>query len=75
MRDALSSTTLEDNIGFQVLEWGFNPHYTFYLRHHMIQSHSHPDDVRQMHASGLNRSNRYVEHYKNYENRRMVGGS
>ncbi len=36
LRDSLSSAIIEDSIGFQVLEWGFNPHYTYYVRHKLI---------------------------------------
>ena len=63
MRDALNSTIVEDTIGFQFLEWGFGPHYTFHVRHKMIEGHSHHDDVRQMACSGLMRKNRYVDPY------------
>ena len=65
LRDVLSSTTIEDSIGFQALEWGFNPHYTYYVRHKLIEGHAHPDDVRAMACTGLNRSNRYREHFGN----------
>ncbi len=71
MRDALSSTIIEDTLGFQFLEWGFGPHYTYYVRHKLFEGHAHPDDVRAMATSGLNRKNRSVEHY-NCENRRMI---
>jgi hypothetical protein len=63
MRDALSSTIVEDSIGFQFFEWGFAPHYTYYVRHKMLEGHAHPDDVRAMACGGINRKNRYVEHY------------
>ncbi len=40
----------------------------------MAEGLSHPDDVRSMASAGLNRSNRYVEHYKGKINNRMIGG-
>lgn len=73
MRDALSSSIIEDSIGFQVLEWGFNPHYTYRVRQKMTEGLSHPDDVRAMSMSGLNRPNRYKEHYGHVKNNRMIG--
>jgi hypothetical protein len=73
MRDALSSTTLEDSLGFQVLEWGFGPHYTYYVKHKLIEGHAHPDDVRQMACAGLSRKNRYIEHYKHAHSNRLIG--
>jgi hypothetical protein len=60
MRDVLSASTLEDSLGYQILEWGFNPHYTYYVRHKLVEGHAHPDDVRAMACSGLNRPNRYI---------------
>jgi hypothetical protein len=72
MRDALSSTNLEESIGYQFLEWGFGPHYTFYLKEKLLEGHAHPDDVRAMACSGLNRKNRYIEHYNGRNNKRMI---
>ena len=73
MRDALSSSIIEDSMGMQVLEWGFNPHYTYYVRHKMTEGLAHPDDVRSMACTGLNRSNRYKEHYAHKVNNKMIG--
>ena len=73
MRDALSSSIIEDSIGLQYLEWGFNPQYTYYVRHKMAEGLAHPDDVRSMASAGLNRANRYKEHYKGKINNRMIG--
>lgn len=66
MRDALNSTIVEDTMGFQFLEWGFAPHYTYHVRQKMLEGHAHPDDVRQMACSGLMRKNRYIEHYAHH---------
>lgn len=73
MRDVLSTAIVEDSIGYGYLEWGFAPHYTYYVRHKLVEGHCHPDDVRAMACSGLNRRNRYVEHYGHLENKRMIG--
>jgi hypothetical protein len=59
MRDALNSAFFEDNFGIQIMEWGFNPHSFFHMRCKLIEGHTHPDDVRQMHVSSFNRPNRY----------------
>lgn len=59
MRDALSSTIIEDTLGFQYLEWGFNPHAASQVRGRIAEGLAHPDDVRAMHCAGLNRANRY----------------
>jgi len=72
-RDALSSTTIEDSLGFQYLEWGFGAHYTYWVKHKLLEGHAHPDDVRAMACSGLVRKNRYVEHYNRYQSQRMIG--
>jgi hypothetical protein len=59
LRDAINSTVMEDNYGYQFLEWGFSPHSSFHIRSQIIEGHSHPDDVRAMAAASLNRKNRY----------------
>lgn len=63
MRDILASSNFEEATGFQVLEWGFGPHYTYHVRVKLAEGHAHPDDARQMSCTGLNRRNRYREHY------------
>ena len=60
IRDALATSVAQDSIGFQFIEWGFGPHYTFYVRNKLSEGHAHPDDVQAMAASGLRRSNRTV---------------
>eukprot|EP00919_Chromeraceae_sp_WS-2016_P057990 GHVR01137514.1.p1 GENE.GHVR01137514.1~~GHVR01137514.1.p1 ORF type:complete len:134 (+),score=9.84 GHVR01137514.1:7628-8029(+) len=64
MRDALASTVEEDVIGLQFAEWGWMPHDYHAIRRRLTEGLSHPDDVRAMHMSAMNRKNRYVEHYK-----------
>lgn len=71
MRDAINSTVVEDSYGFQFLEWGFSPHSSYHIRSHLIDGHAHPDDVRAMATSSLNRKNRYKEHY-NSASHRMI---
>jgi hypothetical protein len=73
LRDVLSTAIVEDSIGFQYLEWGFAPHYVHYVGHKLVEGQAHPDDVRAMACSGLNRKNRYVEHYANSEQKKMLG--
>jgi len=73
MRDALASTNLEDSTGFSILEWGFGPHYTYHVKHKLTEGLSHPDDVRAMACGGLNRRNRYIEHYTESKNHKMIG--
>jgi hypothetical protein len=73
LRDALSTAIIEDSLGFQILEWGFNPQYTYYVRHKLVEGLSHPDDVRAMACAGLNRPNRYREHYSHVKNNKMIG--
>jgi hypothetical protein len=73
MRDVLSSAIVEDSIGYAFLELGFAPHYTYNVRHKLVEGHAHPDDVRAMACTGLNRKNRYVEHYSHITNNRMIG--
>jgi hypothetical protein len=73
LRDVLSSAILEDSLGYQFLEWGFGSHYTYYVRHKLVEGHAHPDDVRAMACSGLNRRNRYIEHFAHVDNKRMIG--
>lgn len=63
MKDALASTILEDSYGLSVAEWAFLPHDFHAQRTRLTQGLSHPDDVRSMHMSTMNRRNRYVEHY------------
>ena len=63
MKDALSSTIVEDTIGLQWAELAFNPHDFHNVRSRLQQSLSYPDDVRAMHMGTMNRKNRYVEHY------------
>jgi len=72
MRDALSSSILEDSYGIQLLEWGFGPHATYEVRSKIVTGLAHPDDVRAMAMSGLNRPNRYKEHYHTKVNK-MIG--
>lgn len=64
MRDALASTLLEETIGLQYAEWGWCPHDYHSIRRRLTEGLSHPDDVRAMQISTLNRRNRYVEHYR-----------
>jgi hypothetical protein len=64
MKDAISSTTLEESTGIQVGEWGWNPHDFHSIRRRLSSGLSHPDDVRAMHMSTCNRKHRYVEHYR-----------
>jgi hypothetical protein len=63
LRDALASCTFEESTGMQFAEWGFGPHTYHTIRSKLSEGYSHPDDVRSMHVSTLNRKNRYVEHY------------
>ena len=72
MRDALSSTFIEDHTGIQYMEWGFAPHSAKHFRTKLIEGHFHPDDVRAMHVSSFNRKNRYREHYAHHEQKRML---
>jgi hypothetical protein len=72
MRDALNSCIVEDTIGFGYLEWGFGPHSAQHVRVKLADGHSHPDDPRAMACSGLNRKNRYVEHYKDHSHRMII---
>ena len=68
LRDVLASSNFEESTGYNFVEWGFGPHYTFYLKKKLLEGHAHPDDVRAMACSGLNRRNRYVEHYRRTNN-------
>lgn len=63
MRDAISATILEECIGIQYAEVGWGSHDFHNIRHKLAEGHAHPDDVRAMHVSALNRKNRYIEHY------------
>lgn len=72
MRDALCSTMIEDTMGYQYLEWGFAPHSAHSVRSKLVAGHAHPDDVREMHCAGLNRANRYREHYFHEKHKRML---
>lgn len=63
MRDCLASTLIEESYGMQYAEWGFTPHDYHNVRNRIAQGLSHPDDVRAMAVSGLNRKFRYTEHY------------
>lgn len=63
MKDALASTILEDAWGLQWAEWGFLPHDFYYMAMRWSFGLGHPDDVRAMHMSTMNRRNRYKEHY------------
>ena len=63
MKDALASTILEDSYGLQIAEWGFMPHDFYFMNMRFSQGLGHPDDVRSMHMSTMNRRSRYVEHY------------
>jgi hypothetical protein len=64
MKDAIASTILEDSTGIQIAEWGWNPHDFHSIRRRLSSGLSHPDDVRAMHMSGVNRKHRYTEHYR-----------
>lgn len=63
MKDALSSTVWEELGGLEWAEWGWLPHDFAYNRNRAYQGYKHPDDIRAVHTSGLNRKNRYREHY------------
>ena len=63
LKDALSTTIVEDTIGLQWAELAFNPHDFHNVRTRLQQTLNHPDDVRAMHMGTMNRKNRYVEHY------------
>jgi hypothetical protein len=60
MRDAISATILEECIGIQFGEVGWGSHDFHNIRHKLAEGHGHPDDVRAMHVSALNRKNRYI---------------
>ncbi len=60
MRDALASTVMEDSFGLSLAEWGWNSHDYHSVRNRLSSALSHPDDVRAMHMSSVNRKNRYV---------------
>ena len=64
MRDALASTLLEDSTGMQIAEFGWMPHDYHSIRKRMSEGLNHPDDVRAMVVSAVNRKHRYVEHYR-----------
>lgn len=64
MRDALASTLMEETVGLQIAEWGWTPHDYHSIRRRLCEGLAHPDDVRAMAVSSLNRRNRYVEHYR-----------
>ena len=59
----------------QFAEWGWMPHDYHSVRKRLSAGLSHPDDVRAMHMSTLNRRHRYKEHYLKSVNdkTRMVG--
>ena len=64
MRDAIASTLVEVTYGISIGEWGWMPHDFHSIRRRLSSGLSHPDDVRAMHFSGVNRKHRYVEHYR-----------
>jgi hypothetical protein len=47
----------------QFAEWGWAPHDYHSIRRRLTQGLSHPDDIRAMAVTTLNRKHRYVEHY------------
>lgn len=59
MRDALASTLFEESTGMQYAEWGWTPHDYHSIRRRASEGLSHPDDLRAMHMSSLNRRFRY----------------
>ena len=63
MRDALASTMTEETMGLQIAEWGWMPHDFHMIRNRIGKGLAHPDDVRAQACTGLNRRDRYVEHY------------
>ena len=76
MRDALASTLLEDSTGMQFAEFGWMPHDYHGIRRRISEGLSHPDDVRAMVVSTVNRKHRYVEHYRDRvgdDQKRMIG--
>jgi len=60
MKDALASTIVEETYGLHVVEWGFIPHDFYFKTMRLMQSLSHPEDVRSMYMSTMNRRNRYM---------------
>ena len=64
IKDALASTLLEDSTGMQYAEWGWLPHDYHSVRRRAGEGLRHPDDVRAMVVSAVNRKHRYVEHYR-----------
>jgi hypothetical protein len=66
MRDALASTLVEETTGMQFAEWGWTPHDYHSIRRRVAEGLSHPDDVRAMAVSTMNRRHRYVEHYRKH---------
>lgn len=76
MRDALSSTIVEDTVGLQMAEYGWMPHDYHSIRRRLTEGLAHPDDVRAMQVSTMNRRHRYVEHYRKKvgdDQTRMIG--
>ena len=52
------------------------PHDFHSIRRRVFAGLCHPDDVRAMAMSGINRKNRYVEHYRHNtgnDQTRMIG--
>lgn len=48
----------------QYAEFGWTPHDYHSIRRRLGEGLSHPDDIRAMHMSTLNRRYRYREHYR-----------
>ena len=63
MRDYLATTVYEELFGNQFLELALTPHEFELCRTEMLEGYSHPDDVRNVHFTTLNRKHKYKEHY------------
>lgn len=64
MKDAMSTTNLEEVLGNQFSELLYTPHSMHAKRFQGAQGYLNPDDPRMVHTSTFNRRHKAREHYK-----------
>lgn len=56
MKDAITSSLVEETYGIQIAEWGWMPHDFHSIRRRLSSGLSHPDDMRANYISSFNRT-------------------
>ena len=63
LRDFYCTTNFEDVIGNSIMEYAYGPHNFANRRIEIYQGLMHPDDIRNVFQTTINRANKHKEHY------------